>query len=161
MSAPPIAFRSHDHSACRINALADARQLCKDRGARLTPTRQRVLELLLESHTALGAYDVLARLKDEGLGAQPPVAYRALEFLVAQGFAHRIERLNAYVACAHPGAAHAPAFMICRNCGSVAEMPEDTMTDTMAAIAESMGFALEHAVVEAEGMCPVCRKGCV
>jgi Fur family zinc uptake transcriptional regulator len=118
-----------------------------------------VLELLLESHAALGAYDVLARLKDEGLGAQPPVAYRALDFLVSHGFAHRIEKLNAYVACAHPGGAHAPAFMICRDCGVVAEMPEDTVTDTLAAIAANMGFELEHAVVEAEGLCPGCRAG--
>jgi Fur family zinc uptake transcriptional regulator len=117
-----------------------------------------VLELLLESHSAVGAYDVLSRLKAEGLGAQPPIAYRALEFLVSHGFAHRIEKLNAYVACAHPGDAHAPAFMICRDCGMVAEMPEDTVTDTLAAIAENMGFALEHAVVEAVGLCPGCKR---
>jgi Fur family zinc uptake transcriptional regulator len=155
---PPIAFRRHDHAACRDGALAEARQCCKTRGARLTPTRQRVLELLLESHSAVGAYDVLSRLKAEGLGAQPPIAYRALEFLVSHGFAHRIEKLNAYVACAHPGDAHAPAFMICRDCGMVAEMPEDTVTDTLAAIAENMGFALEHAVVEAVGLCPGCKR---
>ena len=156
-SRPPIAFRNHDHAACRAAALTQARRVCRDRGARLTPTRQRVLELLLESHAALGAYDLLSRLKAEGLGAQPPVAYRALDFLVGHGFAHRIEKLNAYVACAHPGLPHAPAFMICRDCGAVAETPEDTVTDTLAAIARKMGFALEHAVVEAEGLCPGCR----
>lgn len=156
-ASPPIAFRRHDHAACRAGAMAEARQRCKARGARLTPTRQRVLELLLESHAALGAYDVLSRLKEEGLGAQPPVAYRALDFLVSHGFAHRIEKLNAYVACAHPGGAHAPAFMICRDCGAVAEMPEAAVTATLAAVAENMGFALEHAVVEAEGLCPGCK----
>ena len=155
---PPIAFRRHDHAACRTGALAEARQRCKARGARLTPTRERVLELLLESHAALGAYDVLSRLRDEGLGAQPPVAYRALDFLVSHGFAHRIEKLNAYVACAHPGHAHAPAFMICRDCGAVAETPEDTVADTLASVAGDMGFALERAVVEAEGLCPGCRE---
>jgi Fur family zinc uptake transcriptional regulator len=159
MSArPPIAFRRHDHAACRAGAMAEARERCEAQGARLTPTRRRVLELLLESHAALGAYDVLARLKEEGLGAQPPVAYRALDFLVSHGFAHRIEKLNAYVACAHPGAAHAPAFMICRDCGAVAEMPEAAVTATLAAVAENMGFALEHAVVEAEGLCPGCKE---
>ncbi len=38
-----------------------------------------------------------------------------------QGLAHRIERLNAYVACAHPGPVNDPAFMICRSCHKVAE----------------------------------------
>ena len=63
--------------------------------------------------------EVLDRLRDAGFGSQPPVAYRALDFLVANGFAHKIERLNAFIACAHPGAAHAPAFLICRACDAV------------------------------------------
>jgi hypothetical protein len=62
------------------------------RGVRLTPVRRRVLEILLEEHKAMGAYDVLTRLAAEGFGNQPPVAYRALEFLEDQGFAHRIRR---------------------------------------------------------------------
>jgi hypothetical protein len=58
-------------------------------------------------HRALGAYAVLDQLREAGFGSQPPVAYRALDFLVAHGFAHKIERLNAFVACAHPGESHA------------------------------------------------------
>ena len=91
------------------------------KGVRLTPVRRRVLEILLEEHRALGAYDVLQRLAAEGFGNQPPVAYRALDFLVEQGLAHRIRRLNAFTACMHPGEAHAPAFLICRACDAVAE----------------------------------------
>jgi Fur family transcriptional regulator, zinc uptake regulator len=64
---------------------------------------------------------VLRRLAAEGFGNQPPVAYRALEFLVEHGLAHRIQRLNAFTACMHPGEAHAPAFLICRTCSTVAE----------------------------------------
>ncbi len=47
----------------------------------MTPVRRRVLEILLEKHRAMGAYDVLDRLAAEGFGNQPPVAYRALDFL--------------------------------------------------------------------------------
>ena len=75
-----------------------------------TPVRRRALEILLKEHRALGAYEVLDGLREPGFGSQPPVAYRALEFLVTHGFAHRVERLNAFIACAHPGKAHAPAF---------------------------------------------------
>ncbi|MEL6691127.1 MAG: transcriptional repressor, partial [Pseudomonadota bacterium] len=91
-------FEPHDHGACISDALAAADAQCAERNVRLTPVRRRVLEILLEEHHALGAYDVLDRLRDEGLGSQPPVAYRALEFLVKEGLAHRIERLNAFVA---------------------------------------------------------------
>ncbi len=55
-----------------------------------------------------------------------PVAYRALDFLVKAGFAHKIEALNAYISCTHNGKKHAPAFLICRLCNAVAEtLPEN------------------------------------
>jgi len=151
-------FDPHDHSACVKTALAAAETACAERGVQLTPVRRRVLEILLENHVAMGAYDVLARLSDEGLGSKPPVAYRALGFLTEQGFAHRIERLNAFVACARPGAAHDPAFMICRSCGTVAEA-EEARGGPLARSAQAAGFVIEQAVVEAEGLCPSCQDG--
>ncbi len=80
------AFHSHDHATCSREALAEAERLCAETGARLTPVRRRTLEILLEGHRALGAYEVLERLSAEGFGHQPPVAYRALDFLVEQGW---------------------------------------------------------------------------
>lgn len=151
-------FAPHDHSACIDGALAFAEQVCADRGAQLTPVRRRVLEILLEAHAAMGAYDVLARLSAEGLGSKPPVAYRALSFLVEQGLAHRIERLNAFVACTHPGDAHAPAFMICRKCHTVAEAEAPAI---LSAPAADTGFTIEQTVIEAEGLCPTCREATV
>jgi Fur family zinc uptake transcriptional regulator len=115
------AFDRHDHRACVREAICAAEAACAAAGERLTPLRRRTLEILLESHSALGAYDVLARLEAEGFGSKPPVAYRALGFLVDQGFAHRIEGLSAFVACARPGAAHEPSFLVCRACRRVAE----------------------------------------
>jgi Fur family zinc uptake transcriptional regulator len=153
------ALAPHDHRACRAAALAEARAVCAERGLRLTPMRERVLEILLEEHTALGAYDVLRRLTDEGAGPQPPVAYRALDFLVSNGFAHRIERLNAYVACTCPGEGHVPAFLICRGCGVVAETRAPALSDEIVAQAEALGFRIETPVVEVAGTCADCAAG--
>ena len=114
-------FHDHDHSACRATLLRAAEQRCRDKGLQLTPVRRRVLELLAEGHRAMGAYEVLDLLRAEGFGSQPPVAYRALDFLVSNGLAHKIERLNAFIACALPGSRHAPVFLICTGCGTVAE----------------------------------------
>lgn len=149
-----LGFTKHDHGSCVHAALAAAEAACAARNVQLTPVRRRVLEILLESHAAMGAYDVLARLDAEGLGSKPPIAYRALGFLVDQGFAHRVERLNAFVACAHPGAVHDPAFMICRGCGKVAEAQADATLDKTAA---ASGFQVEQTVIEAEGLCPACQ----
>ena len=87
---------THDHAACRGQALAAVAEACAARRLRLTPARACVLEALLESHRAMTAYELLDRLAAAGLGSQPPVVYRALDFLVGNGFAHRIERLGAY-----------------------------------------------------------------
>lgn len=152
----PAGFVRHDHEACVSAALAVAEARCDDEGLRFTPVRRAALAILLQEHRAFGAYAILERLKREGFGAQPPVAYRALEFLVAHGMAHRIERLNAFVACDRPGEAHAPAFMICRLCDAVAETPSAPGREGLDGAARAAGFRIERAVVEAEGICPGC-----
>ena len=157
MSNAPLGFCAHDHASCIRSAMQTAQDACAARGVQFTKVRQRTLEILLESHAALGAYDVLARLNAEGLGSKPPVAYRALAFLVEQGFVHRIERLNAFIACARPGADHDPAFMICRACGTVAEA--ETASVGLKASASQSGFQIEQTVIEAEGLCPTCQTG--
>jgi Fur family zinc uptake transcriptional regulator len=156
-AAPDLAFAAHDHAHCAHDALERAEALTAATGARMTPVRRRVLEILLEEHKALGAYDVLARLAKDGFGNQPPVAYRALEFLVEQGLAHRIQRLNAFTACVHPGEDHAPAFLICRTCHTVAEAEASAARQSLETEAARAGFQVERTTIEALGLCPNCR----
>lgn len=153
---PFLGFQQHDHAHCVDQALASAESRCKEAGLRFTPVRRKVLELLLREHRALGAYAILDLLREAGFGSQPPVAYRALEFLVENGFVHKIERLNAFVACAHPGETHSPAFMICRLCDAVAEAQSTPAKGALGAAARASGFQIERTVVEAEGVCPIC-----
>ncbi len=156
MTAAPLAFAEHDHSACSGEVLARAERVCRGAGLRLTPVRRRTLEILLEAHRALGAYEVLERLGADGFGQQPPVAYRALDFLVEHGLAHRVRRLNAFAACMHPGEAHAPAFLICRACDAVAEAPAGAVRSALDAEAARLGFTVERVSLEAVGLCPAC-----
>ncbi len=151
------AFECHNHRLCRSSGLEDARRHCAENGLRLTAVREHVLEILLESHRALGAYDILGRLKRDGFGDQPPVVYRALDFLVAHGFVHRLERLNAFAACCHGGEGHSPMFLICHDCQAVAEAPLGAIAGRIDATAASVGFAVDDRVVEVIGQCPSCR----
>lgn len=152
-------FERHDHSACIAGGLAAAERACTERGLQLTPVRRRVLEYLLGEHRALGAYEILDRLRADGLGNQPPVAYRALEFLVSHGFAHRIEKLNAFIACGLPGQAHQPAFLICSDCGNIAETDTGSTAGGIGLAAKENGFAVDHTVIEVEGTCARCASG--
>ena len=153
-----IGFANHDHHACIAECVAAVEASCNAAGLHLTPVRRRVLQILLTEHRAMGAYEILDRLRDDGQNAQPPVAYRALDFLVSNGFAHRIERLNAFIACAHPTETHSPAFLICRVCESIAETHAAPSRGTLGKAAREAGFRVERTVLEIEGVCPNCQS---
>lgn len=152
----PSVFHEHDHGACMSDAMKMAEGLLARNGARLTPVRRRTLEILLEAHRAMGAYEVLDRLAEDGFGKQPPVVYRALDFLVEHGLAHRIQRLNAFTACSSPDHMHAPAFLICRSCNKVAEADAHDVRAQMAALGADLGFTVERSSFESVGLCSAC-----
>ena len=155
----PRAFAHHDHEACAKSALDSARRACKHRHLKLTPVREKVLDILLGSHAALGAYDILEKLTVEGFRSQPPVAYRALDFLVEHGFVHKIERLNAFIACTSSDEGHSPAFMICKRCSQVAEAMSNPISTPLNKAAKAIGFSIDQTVLEVEGICSRCQKG--
>lgn len=114
------------------------------------------LEMLSGSNRALGAYELLGYLEEAGYGSKPPTIYRALQFLIQHGFAHKIERLNAFVACTHPGEPHSPAFPICRSCNRVIEAYAPPAKSVLGKQVRAAGFRIEGTVVEAVGLCPRC-----
>ena len=138
--------------------IQEAEEYCKENGLNFTPVRRKVLEILLHKNTAIGAYEILDLLREAGFKNQPPVAYRALDFLVQNGFAHKIEQLNSFIGCTHPGKDHSPAFMICRKCDSVSEEEALTRNFSVSQIASKAGFTVEKAVIEARGLCHSCAS---
>jgi len=138
--------------------IQEAEQYCQENGLNFTPVRRKVLEILLKKNTAIGAYEILDLLREAGFKNQPPVAYRALDFLVQNGFAHKIEQLNSFIGCTHPGKDHSPAFMICRNCDSVSEEEALVRNFSVSQIALKAGFTVEKAVIEARGLCHSCAS---
>ena len=138
--------------------IQEAEHYCKENGLNFTPVRRKVLEILLHKNTAIGAYEILDLLREAGFKNQPPVAYRALDFLVQNGFAHKIEQLNSFIGCTHPGKDHSPAFMICRNCDSVSEEEALIRNFSVSQIALKAGFTVEKAVIEARGLCHSCAS---
>ena len=153
-----MANRAHDHERCIREALAAAARICAARGAQLTRTRRRVLELVWSSHRAVKAYEILERLGDRDRPAKPPTVYRALDFLIEQGLVHRVDSLNAYVGCARPGKAHQGQLLICSACGIVDELDEAAIGGAIAAAAARNGFTIRQQTVELRGLCGQCRS---
>lgn len=152
-----LPYRPHNHEACVSQALTDAQDICRQQNARLTPIRERVLELIWQSHKPLGAYDILAELGAEGHKAAPPTVYRALDFLLQYGLVHRISSLNAFIGCVHAGEHHRSTFLICRECGIVLELAVDTVTEAIESAAKAEAFQVENITLEISGLCPSCK----
>ncbi len=147
----------HDHDACADRVVRVARAVCRRRGVRLTSQREKVLDVLAQSHQPMGAYDILDRLADAGKRPAPITVYRALDFLLQQGLAHRIESRNAFVACMAGDKVHdTTVFLICRACGNVGEAPAEGVGAAIDRVAREAGFAPDLTVVEIEGLCAHC-----
>lgn len=138
------------------HALEHALAQCAKVGESLTPLRRRVLELLLARSGPAKAYDLLDDLKLKQVNAKPPTIYRALEFLVRLGLAHRIESLNAFIACDMGSCDRSTVFLICEQCGAAVEVDAGHALVDLREAAGRAGFALKRTVIEAAGRCSAC-----
>jgi Fur family zinc uptake transcriptional regulator len=140
--------------------LERAAAICAEAGARLTDIRRQVLALILAAGEPVGAYTLLDRLKLDRANAAPVTVYRALEFLLAHGLIHKVERLNAFIGCIDAGPHahhdHAVQFLICRRCGAVTEIEDQGIALALARAAAAAGFHPAQATVEVEGCCARC-----
>lgn len=156
----PIACQKHNHDLCINTALQQARDICAERGVRLTQQREQVLKLIWQSHKPLGAYtimELLAEISDKRVA--PPTVYRALDFLLEEGFVHRINSLNAFTGCPSPSERHPSHFLICTGCGIAVECEHSLLSPALTEAAAQQGFSCEQQIVEISGLCPSCQKG--
>ncbi len=138
--------------------LAKAENLCQQRNVRLTPQRLEVLRLMAQQPGAISAYDLLDLLRVTEPQAKPPTIYRALDFLLEQGFIHRVESANSYVLCHHfEESPHTSALFICDRCKIVTERTTIRIEEALQLLAKQSGFVLRHSVVEAHGLCAECE----
>ncbi len=152
----PFRAAGHDHRKCVAEALAAAEDICAAQSVKLTDLRRRVLELIWSGHQPVRAYDLLDRLRGKRRGAAPPTVYRALDFLLDAGLIHRIESLNAYVGCGEPATSHGGQFLICGDCGRVAELDDDGISRRLKARARDLGFSVHRQTIEIMGLCAQC-----
>ena len=144
--------------------VAAVERACSERGLRLTPIRARVLELIAEEGRPIKAYDLLEKIRGgneadgEGTGAAaPPTVYRALDFLLANGFIHKLESVNAFVACHHPSTAqHSVPFLICDRCHSAVELEDEQVVAALDERARALGFVPQAQTLEVHGLCARC-----
>ena len=90
-------------------------------GKRGKQMQTEILSILRDCKSPHSAYDLLESLKDIYPKIAPPTVYRALAALVERGQIHRLESLNAYIACQSEAHHQASVLSICEDCGAVEE----------------------------------------
>ena len=123
------------------------------RGQRM---QAQVLAVLRSRRLPMSAYEVLRCLREEHPRLAPPTIYRALAALTERGKAHRLESLNAFIACQRDGHHDASILSICTDCGAVEENLSTDLLTTLSSIAGKSGFAPTRHVIEVHGQCGIC-----
>src|SRR3569832_2013018 len=125
----------------------------------LTRNQELVLGTLAHATGPMSAYDILDKLRDDGLRA-PLQVYRALDKLTERGLAHRLESLNAFVCCAdaHCHESGSIAFAICEKCGRVEEFAERTVEQKLMGWSKGAGFTPSRMTIELRGICRGCSS---
>jgi Fur family zinc uptake transcriptional regulator len=141
------------------NLTKQIEELCIARGVRLTAQRKRVFELICSSKKASSAYELLEELKESEPQAKPPTVYRALDFLMEQGFIHRVESTNSFISCCSCNAhKHFSHLLICDKCSDVIELQDDKLVASLEQNAEQYGFKVVNHVIESHGICQSCAS---
>lgn len=154
-----MSAHNHNHDKCIEDALVVAREICEGRDARFTPLRQQVLKLVWGGHAPVTAYELLDMLSNAGKKRiAPPTIYRALDFLMEEGFVHRLESLNAFIGCPDPAHKHQGHFLICRECRTVTEVSDAKLMSHISRTAGDHGYSCENSMLEIMGLCTNCRK---
>lgn len=124
-----------------------------ERGQRM---QAQVLAVLRSHRVPMSAYEVLRCLREEHPRLAPPTIYRALAALTERGKAHRLESLNAFIACQCDRHHDASILSICTDCGAVEESLSIDLLTTLSRIAGKSGFAPMRHVIEVHGQCASC-----
>ena len=115
-----------------------------------------VLGIIQKATSAMSAYDVLDALRLAHPKVAPTTVYRALAVLTEQSQVHRIESLNAFVACQCDSHGHTSVMSICDDCGTVEEKDAPEIAASLSDVLGESGFAPSRHVIEVHGTCASC-----
>ena len=126
----------------------------------LTKNQALVYGALHNADGPLSAYTILDLLRSNGIRA-PQQVYRALDNLLERGLVHRLESLNAFVACTRHDHSRQSVigFAICEGCERVIEFSDAGLAHRLTNWAEGEGFGIRKTTIEIRGLCDACAAG--
>lgn len=112
-----------------------------------------IVDLLLSAGRPMSGYFLTLELGLIGHRVFSTQVFRSINQLCDQEKIHRIELMNSYV----PGPPWQAANLVCRVCGSLAQIPVPAVFGELEALAVQRGMRVHRTIVESTGLCEECR----
>jgi len=158
MDKPPICTDPKHHVHHAHDYVSEVAKACAERGLKLTALRADVLQLIADAKRPVKAYDLLEQISASRATSVPTTVYRALDFLLENGFIHKLASINAFMACHHPSVPHTVPFLICDRCHTAIEMEYERIGNLLDQKARTLGFSPRAQTLEVHGTCKNCSN---
>lgn len=144
----------HNHKTCLKNVMSKFGQNNLEKNIKLTPIRQKVLDIITKNHKALKAYDILEILRQEGFNDKPPTIYRALDFLIENAAVYKLNIINSY--CASFVKKNTLfGFLVCEKCFEVEQYENPKLTSEISKIIKNK--TIKNIAIEITHICNSCQ----
>jgi Fur family ferric uptake transcriptional regulator len=131
--------------------LTDLRQ----RGFRITPQREMIVEIIAHADTHLTAEQIYAQVSQRTRTVNLATVYRTLELLVETGAVSRADLGQGQVSyAAQNHGAH--IHLVCRCCGAVIDASHDLLETLHEQLQEKYQFAADLQHISIPGVCAGC-----
>ena len=151
-------IQCEDHGLCISTAMEVADRICTEKRLKFTDLRKDMLRMIWDGHAPQKAYGLLSKLQVKNHSAKPATVYRTLDFLLENGFIHKVTSLNAFVGCSHPSKHDECYFLICDSCKEISECCDSNITSAIKATTKRNQFFVKNTTLEIAGHCNACSK---
>ena len=141
------------------DAITGISNICKQNNLGFTTIRKIVYEIIIKYNKPIKAYEILDEFrKKTGKTSHPPTVYRAIDFLINNGFIHKLNSINSFVGCFHPNVHKECYFLICKKCNVYKECCDIHLKKNILETANQNDFIVTNTTLEIEGYCQSCNK---
>lgn len=153
-------MKKKSKSISELNAsISRVYEICRSNNLGFTDIRKQVFEIIIKNNKPIKAYQILDEIRNiTNKPSHPPTVYRAIDFLIENGFVHKLNSINSFVGCFHPKTHEECYFLICKKCNLYQECCDDSLKDRISKTAVHNNFIISNTTLEIEGLCLDCNK---
>lgn len=131
------------------------RNTLHERGMRMTPQRQLVLDAVRDLGHATPE-QVCRRVQGKAATVNITTVYRALDLLEELGLVRHTHL--GHGAPTYSAEDHEHVHLVCHRCGSIDEIPTETLDELATLLDAQRGFVLDATHLALSGLCASCRE---